>query len=83
MPWKKKYWGEPAFDRVNKLGFTEVGSKKFKVGKGLIYELKNLKPWKELLKVQIPILFIMVILTHMFLTKIQSNIQSLLRMEYL
>ncbi|OGH32435.1 MAG: hypothetical protein A2953_01600 [Candidatus Levybacteria bacterium RIFCSPLOWO2_01_FULL_36_54] len=58
MPWKKKYWGEPAFKRVEKFGFTEVGSKKFKVGKRLIYELKNLKPWKELLKVQIPILFI-------------------------
>lgn|SRR3989344_728967 len=58
MPWKKKYWGKPAFERVEEFGFTEVGSRGFKVGKNLFNEFKKLKPWKELLNVGIPILFV-------------------------
>lgn len=57
-PWAKKYWGKPAFDRVAKQGFTEIGSKKFKIGRNLMREVAILKPWKELLKLEIPVLFI-------------------------
>jgi len=57
LPWQKKRWGKPAFDRVENNGFTTLGSG-FKVGKGLMYEIKNLKPWEELLKVKIPVLFV-------------------------
>lgn len=57
-PWAKKYWGKPAFDRVEKHGFTEIGSRKFKIGRNLMFEISALKPWKELLKLEIPILFI-------------------------
>jgi uncharacterized protein len=58
LPWTIKYWGKPAFDRVEKFGFTEIGSKKFKVGRELMEEIKILKPWEELLKLSIPVLFV-------------------------
>lgn len=56
--WGRKYWGKPALERVKKFGFTEIGSRKFKIGKNLIYEVWKLKPWKKLLKVSIPVLFV-------------------------
>lgn len=56
--WSIKNWGKPAFDRVNKVGYTEIGSSKFKVGKKLMREIKNLKPWSTLQKTEIPILFV-------------------------
>lgn len=56
--WGRKYWGKPALDRVEKFGFTEIGSKKIKIGKNLIYEVWKFKPWKELLKVSLLILFV-------------------------
>lgn len=58
LPWSIKYWGKPAFERAEKVGFTEIGSKKFKVGRKLMEEIKILKPWKELLKVQTPVFFV-------------------------
>jgi uncharacterized protein len=58
LPWAKKYWGKPAFERINKFGFTEIGSKKFIVGKQLMEEIKTLKPWESLLKLSIPVLFV-------------------------
>lgn len=57
-PWGKKYFGKPAFERAEKFGFTEIGSRKFKIGKRLLDEFKVLKPWKNLAKLNIPILFI-------------------------
>lgn len=57
-PWSKKYWGKPAFDRVKKYGFTEIGSRKFKIGRNLMFEIGTLKPWKELLKLETPVLFV-------------------------
>lgn len=56
--WEKRYWGRGSFDRVEKFGFTEIGSGRFKVGKELISEIKVLEPWSELLKTDIPILFV-------------------------
>ena len=56
--WHIKYWGKPAFDRAEKFGFTEIGSGKFKVGKNLMNELKTLEPWKGLMNISVPILFI-------------------------
>lgn len=58
LPWAIKYWGKPAFERVASLSFTEVGSNNFKVGKKLMREIKTLKPWKKLLKIKIPTLFV-------------------------
>ena len=57
-PWGKKYFGKPAFDRAEKFGFTEIGSKKFKIGKKLMDEIKVLEPWKWLASIDNPILFI-------------------------
>ncbi|MDO8538045.1 MAG: alpha/beta fold hydrolase [archaeon] len=54
----KIYWGKPALKRIEKFGYTEVGTGKFKVGKNLIEEMRKLKPFKELQKVKIPILFV-------------------------
>jgi hypothetical protein len=56
--WGRKYWGKPAFERVEKFGFTEIGSRKFKIGKGLIDEIKRFKPWSALAKTEIPKLFV-------------------------
>jgi uncharacterized protein len=58
LPWTTKYWGKSAFDRVAEIGFTEIGSNKFKVGKKFMEEIKILKPWKELLELSIPVLFV-------------------------
>ena len=57
-PWSKKNWGEPAFNRAEKYGFTEIGSRKFKAGRNLMHEIKSLKPWKQLLSITVPILFV-------------------------
>jgi uncharacterized protein len=54
----KKDWGKDAFERVEKYGFTEIGRRKFKVGKNLIDEIKSLEPWKELKGLNIPMMFI-------------------------
>lgn len=56
--WGKKYFGKQAFERAGKFGFTEIGSRKFKIGKRLLDEFKILKPWKNLAEINIPILFI-------------------------
>lgn len=58
LPWTRKYWGERAFERVKKFGFTEIGSRKFKIGERLMYEIKNLKPWSALQRATIPILLV-------------------------
>lgn len=56
--WATEYLGKPAYERLKKIGFTEIGSRKFKIGIDLYNEIRSLKPWKELLKIAIPILFI-------------------------
>jgi len=58
LPWQVKYWGRPAFERVDEFGFTEIGGNKFKVGKKLMEEIKTLKPWEALLKISVPVLFV-------------------------
>lgn len=56
--WGKKYWGREAFERAEKFGFTEIGSSKYKAGRNLMNELKIMKPYQLLMKLEIPILFI-------------------------
>ena len=56
--WNKENWGSAAFARVAQNGFTEIGSRKYKVGKALLDEMKALTPWKELQKIHIPVLFV-------------------------
>jgi uncharacterized protein len=58
LPWTTKYWGKSAFEKVSKLGFTEIGSKKFRIGRRLMWEIRTLKPWRELLKLSTPVLFV-------------------------
>lgn len=58
LPWGKEYWGKPAFEKAEKDGFIEVGDRKFRLGKNLLNEVKVLEPWKELLKLSIPVLFV-------------------------
>lgn len=55
--WGKKYWGQSAVDRVNKLGYTEIDSF-FRVGKKLMDEMAGLEPWKALVELEIPTLFV-------------------------
>lgn len=56
--WGKKFWGKSAFDRVGKFGYTEIGSKKYKIGKPLLEDMERLTPWKELQTVSTPVLFV-------------------------
>lgn len=56
--WEKKYWGSEAFDRAEQLGYAEIGSSKYRMGRTLSRELKTLKPWELLRNIQVPILFI-------------------------
>lgn len=58
LPWPEKNFGREAMQKLRKHGFIEIGSSKFRVGKELFVELRKLKPWKELKKIKIPILFI-------------------------
>ena len=56
--WHKKYFGQTAIERAEKFGFTEVGSRKFKLGIKLFNEIRFLKPYQELKKYKKPILFV-------------------------
>lgn len=58
VPWTKENFGKEAMEKLEKQGFIEIGSRKFKVGKALFKELRKLHPWKGLQKVEIPMLFI-------------------------
>lgn len=56
--WGKKYLGQPAIDRANRLGYTEIGNSMFRVGKKLMDEMGALEPWKALVDLEMPILFV-------------------------
>jgi hypothetical protein len=58
LPWTVKYWGKPAFERTEKFGFTEIGGTKLRVGKRFMEEIRVLKPWRELIKLSVPVLFV-------------------------
>lgn len=58
LPWTIKYWGKLALERAEKFGFTEIGGTKLKVGEKFMEEIKTLKPWKALLEISIPTLFV-------------------------
>ena len=57
LPWSKKYFSD-ADKKIEKNGFVEIGSRKFRIGKPLFKEMKKLHPWKELKKLEIPVLFV-------------------------
>ncbi len=54
--WGKRYLGQPAIDRINRLGHTDIGM--FRVGKKLFEEMAILEPWKALVDLDIPTLFV-------------------------
>lgn len=56
--WGKASWGQPAIDRVNRLGYTEIGTGMFRVGKKLLEEMDTVEPWKALVDLDTPILFV-------------------------
>ena len=58
LPWAKKYFNEKAIKNSHKKGYLEIGSGKFKISLELYQEMKRTQPWKTLLKLKIPILFI-------------------------
>lgn len=58
LPWPKANFGKEAMERLEKDGFIEIGSRKFKVGKALFAELRKLEPWKEIQNLKIPMLFV-------------------------
>lgn len=56
LPWPLKYFGEEAMNRIEKQGFTDVG--RYRIGKPLIEEMKQIKPWQALENADLPILFV-------------------------
>jgi pimeloyl-ACP methyl ester carboxylesterase len=44
--------------KLERMGFIEIGSSKFKIGKSLFVEMQKLQPWKGLQELRIPILFV-------------------------
>jgi len=56
--WPKENFGQEAMKKLDRQGYIEIGSHKFKVGKALFAELRQLKPWKGIRNLEIPILFI-------------------------
>lgn len=58
LPWSKENFGEEAMKKLERQGYIEIGSRKFRVGKALFAELKQLEPWKEMQNLEIPMLFI-------------------------
>src|SRR4030042_3314395 len=58
LPWTKANFGKEAMKRLKKQGYTEIGSRKFKVGKALFSELRKLRPWEGLKNIKMPILFV-------------------------
>lgn len=56
--WGKRYLGQPAIDRANRLGYTEIGSSMFRVGKKLMDQMAVLEPWKALVDLETPVLFV-------------------------
>jgi dipeptidyl aminopeptidase/acylaminoacyl peptidase len=57
LPWPKKNFGKEAMQKLERDGFIIV-SDRMKVSKKLINELKTIKPWEELMKTDLPILFV-------------------------
>lgn len=58
VPWAIKYFGKEAIKRIEKQGFSEVGSSKFKIGISLFKDMRTIKPWELLKDLDMPILFI-------------------------
>src|SRR4030042_7166063 len=58
LPWPKENFGQEAMKKLVSQGYVEIGSRKFKVGKALFAELRQLEPWKGIQNLEIPMLFI-------------------------
>ncbi|MBI2641484.1 alpha/beta fold hydrolase [Candidatus Roizmanbacteria bacterium] len=56
--WKKKYFGEEAFQRALNLGYTQIGNSRFKFGIKIFNEVRFIKPYEALKKFPGPILFV-------------------------
>lgn len=58
LPWPKENFGAEAMKKLERQDYIEIGSRKFKVGKALFSELRQLKPLREIQSLDIPMLFI-------------------------
>ncbi len=58
LPWSSENFGKDQMKKLERQGFIEIGSSKFKIGQNLFSEMASLQPWKELQKLNIPILFV-------------------------
>lgn len=58
LPWPKRNFGEKAIKKLEIKGYIKIGSRKFKVGKSLFSELRQLEPWKKMQNLKVPVLFI-------------------------
>lgn len=58
LAWPRKNFGPEAQKNLETQGYMEIGSSKYRIGRKLIEEMKKIKPWQELKKTKIPMLFI-------------------------
>ncbi|MBW2969693.1 lysophospholipase [Candidatus Woesearchaeota archaeon] len=58
LSWPRKNFGPEAQKKLETQGYMEIGSSKYKVGPKLIEEMRQIKPWQELKKTKIPMLFV-------------------------
>lgn len=56
--WPRQKFNQDKMKELNKKGFIEVGSRKFKIGKPFFKEIRRLKPYNELKKIKTKILFV-------------------------
>lgn len=60
LPWLNEKFGKKAMELLDKQGFIvfEIGRTRFKLGKKLFDEIKDLKPWQKLKGIKPAILFV-------------------------
>lgn len=56
--WAKQYFGPDAIINIETRGFAKIGSRGFEIGRELIAEMNDFKPWREISKIKIPVLFV-------------------------
>jgi len=56
-PWAKQHF-ESVFERIDRNGFIEIGSRKFKVGRQLFEEMQDYQPCEELKNFSNPLLIV-------------------------
>lgn len=58
LPFIERHFINEAMHKLETEGYIEIGHQKFRLGKKLYNEIRRIKPWKHLLGIETPILFV-------------------------